>query len=225
MRLKSFDDLHKLWFICLKERNYLLTERLYYRQVAQSQPEPSRMLKVKATMRNIKVVLGERARAAAMLRHDKEVQLKAENEAARLSAVIQDSLRDPVERLLRPMPKPVPKTAGDSSAAPAADTEVARQAAADAVKSRAGGKKGVQVTYKKYGRKYTVPAARAPEKPTAAQRKREARDAAFFARRSAMLKAEPTLAPPSAAYTWATQGKAGTAGSKGAAAPQPTASV
>lgn len=43
LRLKSFDDLHRLWFICLKERNMLLTERLYYKQVGQAQPDPHRL--------------------------------------------------------------------------------------------------------------------------------------------------------------------------------------
>ena len=63
LRLKSFEDLHRLWFVCLKERNYLLTERLYFRQMMQAQPEAERLRKVKKTMGAIKVVIGERARA------------------------------------------------------------------------------------------------------------------------------------------------------------------
>jgi ribosomal protein L29 len=58
--------------VCLKERNLLLTERLYFRQVGQAAPDPSRLHKVRRTMAMIKVVIGERARAAAMLEADKE---------------------------------------------------------------------------------------------------------------------------------------------------------
>ena len=47
LRLKSFDDLHKLWYVLLKEKNALLTE--YYdcesRNVAMTHPE--RLHKVK----------------------------------------------------------------------------------------------------------------------------------------------------------------------------------
>ena len=73
LRLKSRDDLHRLWFLCLKERNMLLSERLYYRQVGQAAPEADRLLKVKKTMARIKVVIGERARAAEALERDKRL--------------------------------------------------------------------------------------------------------------------------------------------------------
>ncbi len=47
LRLKSFDDLHKLWFVLLKERNMLLTDRLYHKQANMAQPDPSRLRKVR----------------------------------------------------------------------------------------------------------------------------------------------------------------------------------
>ena len=48
LRLKSFDDLHKLWFVLLKERNVLLADRLYHKQANMAQPDPSRLQKVRA---------------------------------------------------------------------------------------------------------------------------------------------------------------------------------
>lgn len=72
LRVKSFNDLHCLWFVCLKERNYLLSERLYYRQMQQAAPEGGRLHKVKKTMAAIKVVIGERARAAKAMEADLE---------------------------------------------------------------------------------------------------------------------------------------------------------
>lgn len=68
MRQKSFGDLHALWFVCLKERNMLLTERLWFRQGNMAAPDGSRLGKVKATMARIKVVLGERFAAHKELR-------------------------------------------------------------------------------------------------------------------------------------------------------------
>ena len=74
------------------------------------------------------------------------------------------------------------------------------------------------VTFKKFGRKYTVRGDRAPEAPTRAQKKREAKTARFFGRAAARMDAPPTLPKPSAAYVWATTGKAPGAAAAGAAA-------
>ena len=71
LRLKSKEDLHALWFLCLKERNMLLSERLYYRQVGQMAPEGERLRKTRKTMARIKVVVGERARAEQAMERDK----------------------------------------------------------------------------------------------------------------------------------------------------------
>ena len=71
LRTKSFNDLHCLWFICLKERNFLLSERLYFRQMQQAAPEGGRLHKVKKTLAAIKVVIGERARAEKAMEADK----------------------------------------------------------------------------------------------------------------------------------------------------------
>ena len=60
LRLKSFDDLHKLWYVLLKEKNALLTE--YYDCQARnvSMPHPERLDKVKLSMKRLKGVLTER---------------------------------------------------------------------------------------------------------------------------------------------------------------------
>jgi hypothetical protein len=63
LRRKSFDDLHRLWFILYKERNMLLSER----QKGQRMNTPiapldeSRYMKVKRSMGAIKHVLNERS--------------------------------------------------------------------------------------------------------------------------------------------------------------------
>lgn len=59
LRLKSFDDLHKLWFVLLKERNQLLSER-EARSVKRGWGGVGRMRKVKESMARIKTVLRER---------------------------------------------------------------------------------------------------------------------------------------------------------------------
>ncbi|KAL4419907.1 hypothetical protein ABPG75_007005 [Micractinium tetrahymenae] len=60
LRKKSWDDLHKLWFVLLKERTRLQGERLMYRARQERMPDPSRITKVRKSMARIKAVLTER---------------------------------------------------------------------------------------------------------------------------------------------------------------------
>ena len=82
LRLKSFEDLHKLWFVLAKERNILLAERAASRTTKEAVKNPSRYRKVflsvstihkfsnnitlndqvRKAMARIKHVLGERQR-------------------------------------------------------------------------------------------------------------------------------------------------------------------
>ncbi|WKY03462.1 hypothetical protein Q1695_004874 [Nippostrongylus brasiliensis] len=63
LRLKSNSDLHKLWYVCLKERNMLLTMQAAYVSHARSMPNPERIDRVNETMRNIQSVVHERNEA------------------------------------------------------------------------------------------------------------------------------------------------------------------
>jgi len=65
LRGKSYEDLHKLWWVCLKEKNALLTDRLYFTQVGVEMPDASRVRKVRKTMARIKRVLSERRQAVS----------------------------------------------------------------------------------------------------------------------------------------------------------------
>lgn len=60
LRLKSFDDLHKLWFVLLKERNMLFTHQQFCKSSMIQMQNPERFHKVKKSMAHIKRVLHER---------------------------------------------------------------------------------------------------------------------------------------------------------------------
>ncbi|GBG31506.1 54S ribosomal protein L4, mitochondrial [Hondaea fermentalgiana] len=62
LRLKSFDDLRKLWFILLKEKNMLLTEKHLARSMGQPMVGADRIRKVKTSMARLKTVVNERSR-------------------------------------------------------------------------------------------------------------------------------------------------------------------
>ncbi|XWS37385.1 hypothetical protein CRYUN_Cryun19dG0038400 [Craigia yunnanensis] len=60
LRLKSWDDLHRLWYVLLKEKNMLMTQRQMLHAQNLQFPNPERIPKVKSMCR-IKQVLIERA--------------------------------------------------------------------------------------------------------------------------------------------------------------------
>jgi large subunit ribosomal protein L47 len=62
LRLKSFEDLHGLWFVLLKERNMLETERSKAKKANTQMMNPARLKKVRASMARLKTVLNERSR-------------------------------------------------------------------------------------------------------------------------------------------------------------------
>ena len=60
LRRKGFEDLHKLWFVCLKEKNLLATEKHHCRANREEFRNPERLREVKKTMARIKLVVSER---------------------------------------------------------------------------------------------------------------------------------------------------------------------
>ncbi|EDO49834.1 predicted protein [Nematostella vectensis] len=63
LRIKSNEDLHKLWYVLLKERNMLDTLMHEAKRQGVPMPSPERYHKVKKSMAMVKLVLGERERA------------------------------------------------------------------------------------------------------------------------------------------------------------------
>merc|ERR1712110_816293 len=67
LRIKSNEDLHKLWYVLLKERNMLLTMQAEYARNNELFPNPERIEKVEESMENILAVVKERDEAVAEL--------------------------------------------------------------------------------------------------------------------------------------------------------------
>jgi len=63
LRIKSNEDLHKLWYILLKERNMLLTMEHNYKEEVLAMPNQERIDKVEESMDNLETVVRERNRA------------------------------------------------------------------------------------------------------------------------------------------------------------------
>nr|CAD7441281.1 unnamed protein product [Timema bartmani] len=63
LRIKSNGDLHKLWFVLLKEKNMLLTMEHTCKEKVRLFPNPERIDKVEESMENLEQVVRERNRA------------------------------------------------------------------------------------------------------------------------------------------------------------------
>jgi len=63
LRIKSNQDLHKLWFVLLKERNMLLTMEHECKNKYELFPNPERIDKVEESMNNLETVVRERNKA------------------------------------------------------------------------------------------------------------------------------------------------------------------
>lgn len=91
LRAKSHEDLHKLWYILLKERNMLLTLKHEARRQGEIMPSPERMRKVRKSMARIRVVLGERERAVKAIRKvERQTVLLASTEGHHSARVTSD---------------------------------------------------------------------------------------------------------------------------------------
>ncbi|XP_060066365.1 large ribosomal subunit protein uL29m-like [Ylistrum balloti] len=74
LRIKSNTDLHKLWYVLLKERNMLLTMRHAYRQEFETFPNADRIDKVEESMENLMNVIKERDNAYSLLETGKPAE-------------------------------------------------------------------------------------------------------------------------------------------------------
>ena len=76
--MKSFEDLHKLWYVLLKEKNLLLTEKYDCESRNVVMPHPERLHKVKLSMKRLKGVLAERKAEYDKLNSAEEVVAERE---------------------------------------------------------------------------------------------------------------------------------------------------
>lgn len=67
LRLKSNSDLHKLWYVLLKERNMIMTMEEEFKRECELFPSPERLEKVEESMENLLDVITERDRTINLL--------------------------------------------------------------------------------------------------------------------------------------------------------------
>ncbi|XP_051874259.1 39S ribosomal protein L47, mitochondrial [Pristis pectinata] len=72
LRIKSNEDLHKLWYVLLKEKNMLLTIEQEAKRQRLQMPSPERLKKVERSMARIDSVVQEREDALRLLQTGQE---------------------------------------------------------------------------------------------------------------------------------------------------------
>ncbi|KGL76982.1 hypothetical protein N309_02413, partial [Tinamus guttatus] len=78
LRGKSSEDLHKLWYVLLKERNMLLTLEQESKRQHRPMPSPERLEKVAKSMKGIDMVVREREDALRLLQTGQEKPVPGE---------------------------------------------------------------------------------------------------------------------------------------------------
>eukprot|EP00842_Homolaphlyctis_polyrhiza_P005763 jgi/Hompol1/6188/HPOL_004098-RA len=82
LRNKSFDDMHKLWWVCIKEQNKLCSQQEEARRFNMFFPHKERLRELRLTMARIKQVIWERREAWMQA----QAVLKQETARAELAA-------------------------------------------------------------------------------------------------------------------------------------------
>eukprot|EP00903_Cladosiphon_okamuranus_P010183 g9642.t1 len=95
LRRKSFEDLHKLWFVLYKEKNMLLSQVVLSRRSKVPIPAGDRRQKVKRSMKAIKVVVGERQRAKRAAIRERQLADKREKREAEAAAAAATATESP----------------------------------------------------------------------------------------------------------------------------------
>ncbi|XP_039984791.1 39S ribosomal protein L47, mitochondrial [Xiphias gladius] len=72
LRTKSNEDLHKLWYVLLKEKNMLLTLEQEARRQRVQMPSPERIRKIERSMFRLETVVNERETALRLLQTGQE---------------------------------------------------------------------------------------------------------------------------------------------------------
>jgi hypothetical protein len=89
---QSFEDLHKLWFVLVKERNVLHTEKHIMRQADRRFVAPGRLKQVKLSMNRVKQVLGERQLAQRRTEAKKKSATLISSERTRMKHFLSELL-------------------------------------------------------------------------------------------------------------------------------------
>lgn len=72
LRTKSNEDLHKLWYVLLKEKNMLLTIEQESKRQRIQMPSPERLKKIERSMKRLDTVVKEREDALRLLQTGQE---------------------------------------------------------------------------------------------------------------------------------------------------------
>ena len=89
LRLKSHDDLHKLWYVFLKEKNKLKSDMLLSQQMSQMFYGYSELVKVRLSMTRLLTIVNERKKVRNEYRkhlEDEYIQSKKAEEKVALEA-------------------------------------------------------------------------------------------------------------------------------------------